>query len=107
MVDFVTTEPPPTFNDVDGVSVVHSRCVAGVKLYRFPEICDPRGYLTFGEFGEKCIPFIPRRYFMVYGVPPSELRGEHAHVTSEEILFCTAGSVAVVVDDGTSREEYI
>ena len=42
--------------------------VAGVKIYRFPRVTDPRGSLTFGEFGRN-IPFVPKRYFMVFDVP--------------------------------------
>lgn len=80
--------------------------VAGVKIYRFPRVTDPRGSLTFGEFGRN-IPFVPKRYFMVFDVPEGELRGGHAHATCEELLLCIGGSVAIVVDDGKVREEIV
>ena len=80
--------------------------VAGVKLYRFPRITDRRGSLSFGEFGRN-IPFTPKRYFLVFDVPQDELRGGHAHATCEELIFCIGGSVAVVVDDGKLREEFV
>ena len=69
------------------------------QIISFPEIFDPQG-ITFGEAMLDIIPYVPKRYFMVFGVPPMQLRGEHAHATSEEILICIAGSIAVVVDDG-------
>ncbi len=96
---FGTTVDPRAFGIADCA-------VAGVKIYRFPRITDSRGSLTFGEFGRN-IPFIPKRYFMVFNVPPKELRGGHAHATCQELIFCIGGSVAVVVDDGRMREEFI
>ena len=79
---------------------------AGVKVYRFPRITDPRGSLTFGEFGRN-IPFTPKRYFMVFDVPQGELRGGHAHATCQELILCIGGSVTVAVDDGRVREEIV
>ena len=92
---------------VDSKAFAVADCaVAGVKIYRFPRITDSRGSLTFGEFGRN-IPFIPKRYFMVFNVPPNELRGGHAHATCQELIFCIGGSVTVVVDDGRIREEFV
>jgi hypothetical protein len=41
-------------------------------------ISDLRGNLTVGEF-EREVPFVPRRYFLVFDVPSVETRGGHAH----------------------------
>lgn len=78
--------------------------VLGVALYQFQRIRDLRGDLTVGEF-ERVIPFLPKRYFVVFDVPSYETRGEHAHKSCHQFLVCPTGSVSVVVDDGTSREE--
>jgi acetyltransferase-like isoleucine patch superfamily enzyme/dTDP-4-dehydrorhamnose 3,5-epimerase-like enzyme len=78
--------------------------VRGVALYQFQRIRDLRGDLTVGEF-ERNIPFIPKRYFVVFDVPSYETRGEHAHKRCHQFLICPSGSVSVVVDDGVSREE--
>ncbi|MFK0376741.1 WxcM-like domain-containing protein [Pandoraea sp. NPDC090278] len=78
--------------------------VAGVEIFRFPVIPDLRGNLTVGEF-EQQIPFAPLRYFMVYDVPSSEIRGEHAHHECHQFLICVRGSCSVVVDDGHKRAE--
>jgi acetyltransferase-like isoleucine patch superfamily enzyme len=80
--------------------------VEGVTLHRLPWITDVRGSLTVGEFG-RSVPFAPKRYFLVLGVPNAETRGEHAHYRCHQFLVCVAGSCAVVVDDGVSREEFI
>ncbi|MCI0345136.1 MAG: FdtA/QdtA family cupin domain-containing protein [Chloroflexi bacterium] len=63
-----------------------------------------RGDLSVREVGEG-LPFVPRRYFAVFDVPSKEVRGEHAHRKLEQLLVCLRGSMAVVVDDGTHRQE--
>lgn len=78
--------------------------VAGVTVHHLPVIFDLRGNLTVGEF-ERQVPFAPKRYFLVFGVPSRELRGEHAHYECHQFLICIRGSCAVVVDDGTQRVE--
>lgn len=80
--------------------------VRGVTFHRFPVIPDLRGSLTVGEF-EKQIPFVPLRYFMVFGVPNREIRGEHAHHACHQFLVCPRGSCAVVADDGEHRTEVL
>ena len=80
--------------------------VRGVRLFELPFISDPRGNLTVGEF-ERTIPFRPKRYFMTFDVPDARMRGEHAHRECEQFLVCVRGSCAVVVDDGSRREEFL
>lgn len=75
-------------------------------LYLMRQVTDPRGSLTVGEVPTE-VPFVPKRYFAVYGVPSSELRGEHAHKECEQFLLCLNGSVRVLLDDGSSRCEVI
>lgn len=76
------------------------------RLYKLPRVLDIRGSLTVGEF-EKSIPFLAKRYFMVFNVPSAETRGEHAHKECHQFLICVSGSVNVVADDGHSRREYV
>lgn len=80
--------------------------VTGVNLLTLPRITDIRGSLTVGEF-ERSIPFEVKRYFMVFDVPSVETRGEHAHRECHQFLVCVRGSVSVVADDGTTREEFL
>jgi hypothetical protein len=53
------------------------------------------------------VPFIPKRYYLVFDVPSRRVRGEHAHLTCEQFLVCVAGSLSVVADDGMIREEFL
>lgn len=76
------------------------------SLQRMPMFSDIRGSLTAGEFG-RGIPFQPKRYFIVHGVPSVETRGEHAHRRCHQFLVCVHGSVNVVADDGRERREYV
>lgn len=80
--------------------------VSGAKLIRLPRIVDLRGSLSFGEY-DKHLPFAPKRYFVIFGVPSVEVRGEHAHRAQHQYLVCLQGSCAVVLDDGRNRDEVI
>lgn len=71
-----------------------------------PRIDDIRGSLTFGEVPVQ-LPFAPVRYFLVYGVPTREVRGEHAHHKLHELVTCVHGECAVTVDDGYTRAEVV
>lgn len=80
--------------------------VEGVTLHHYARIRDLRGDLTVGEF-ERNVPFLPKRYFVVFDVPSTETRGEHAHKRCHQFLVCVGGTVSVVVDDGRRREEVL
>jgi UDP-2-acetamido-3-amino-2,3-dideoxy-glucuronate N-acetyltransferase len=80
--------------------------VKKAQLISMPLVEDMRGSLTFGEYGGT-LPFVPKRYFVVFDVPTKELRGEHAHITLHQFLVCLRGSCAVVVDDGRVRDEVV
>ena len=79
--------------------------VAGVTLHRLNSVIDIRGSLTVGEFDHQ-IPFIAKRYFLVFDVPSKETRGEHAHHQCHQFLICVKGSCSVVADDGNNRQEF-
>lgn len=83
---------------------VQKTAVDGVSLHRMHVVPDLRGSLTVGEF-QRQIPFTPLRYFIVFGVPSRETRGEHAHRQCHQFLVCVRGSCAVVADDGQRRVE--
>lgn len=96
--DKIFGESKPPFAD--------DTAVHGVKVHKFPLIPDIRGSLTVGEF-ERHIPFVPKRYFMVFDVPSKETRGEHAHRVCHQFLICVRGSCAVLADDGVNRTEVV
>jgi len=97
--------PPIIVDGPDNPGVYTCQC-QGVEIHSFNRIRDLRGDLTVGEF-EKNIPFTPKRYFIVFDVPSSETRGEHAHKRCHQFLICPSGTVSVVVDDGIIREEIL
>ena len=77
----------------------------GARLHRMPRFIDLRGSLSVGEF-DRDLPFTPARYFLVFGVPSRETRGEHAHRECHQFLVCVHGSVRVLADDGRQRREF-
>lgn len=85
---------------------VRASKVTGVNIHTFNAITDMRGSLSVGEF-EREIPFVPKRYFLVYDVPTAETRGEHAHIKCHQFLIAVRGSVHVVADDGNHREQFV
>lgn len=80
--------------------------IAGVQIFKLPIIEDMRGNLSFAEYGQY-LPFLPKRYFLVFDVPSREVRGEHAHKKIHQFLVCIKGSCSLVVDDGKNREEFL
>jgi len=79
--------------------------VRGVRLHQMPRFSDMRGALSVGDFAQD-LPFAPQRYFLVFDVPTRETRGEHAHRRCHQLLLCVHGSVRVLADDGSHREEF-
>lgn len=78
--------------------------VKGVEIYSLPKASDMRGDISFIEY-KKHIPFLVKRFFMVYNVPSKEVRGEHAHRNTHQFLICLRGSLSVIVDDGKKSIE--
>jgi len=80
--------------------------IKGARLVNLPIVADLRGSLSFAEY-ESTLPFVPKRYFLVYDVPSKEIRGEHAHRECHQFLVCIKGNCSVVVDDGRNRAEVL
>lgn len=93
---------PPATELAD--KTIRSVGVGGVTAHHFKRIPDLRGELSFGEF-ERDIPFMPKRYFLVFNVPEGKIRGQHAHHNCHQFLICVKGSCKLMVDDGKSRAE--
>ncbi len=80
--------------------------VAGVVLHRLPHFADFRGLLSVAESGDQ-IPFEVKRFFLVSGVPGSDIRGEHAHHSLHQLLVCVHGSCEVIADNGAHRQSFV
>ena len=90
----------PAANPLDRVPETDSH-VRGLD-----KVTDMRGSLVAMEL-ETALPFVPRRFFLVYGVPSRDVRGEHAHRICEQFLVCVSGSMRAITDDGMTRAEYL
>lgn len=103
IVGYVDAEPdtPSNLKDAEPPSLT-----ADPRLLQLPKVVDIRGSLTVGEF-ERSIPFLAKRYFMVFDVPSVETRGAHAHRECHQFLICVSGKVSVVADDGRTRREFL
>jgi UDP-2-acetamido-3-amino-2,3-dideoxy-glucuronate N-acetyltransferase len=95
---------PDTESAVAGV--LPASRVPGVELLELTRADDLRGSLVAANF-EQDLPFVPRRFFTVFGVPSTDVRGAHAHRKCHQMLVCVQGSVNAVVDDGRSRQEFV
>ncbi|MEI2732908.1 MAG: WxcM-like domain-containing protein [Dermatophilaceae bacterium] len=80
--------------------------IGSAQLVSVRVATDMRGSLAAVEMADG-LPFVPRRFFAVFDVPSSDVRGEHAHRRCEQVLVCLRGSVNCIVDDGQRRAEVV
>ena len=83
-----------------------SDLVGGARIIPITVAADLRGSLAAVELGRD-LPFVPARFFAVFGVPSKDVRGEHAHRQCAQVLVCLRGSVRCIVDDGARRDEVV
>ena len=67
---------------------------------------DNRGDLYVAESGRN-IPFDIARVFTVRGLPKGIVRGNHAHLKTSEVMFCSAGQVALTLEGAGGRERCV
>ena len=87
-------------HEPSATSIGIGRC----SLHQLRYVNEARGSLSVGEF-ERDIPFAPKRYFLISGVPTNEVRGEHAHKSCHQFLICIQGSCSLLLDDGKQRRD--
>ena len=75
-------------------------------LSTIKSVHDERGALSFAEVGSG-LPFEPKRFFLVHGVPAGTTRGGHAHRSCEQYLVAVRGKVEVALDDGEGKTEFL
>ncbi len=87
--------------------IICETAVRGVRLYEMPcNVDTQRGHLTVGE-APTSLPFIPQRYFLTFGVPAGQTRGNHAHRYCAQFLICSHGECILLADDGSHSEEIL
>lgn len=80
--------------------------VGSARLVDLRVAQDLRGSLSAVELARD-LPFVPARFFAVYGVLSKDVRGAHAHRACEQLLVCLSGSVRCIVDDGDRQAEVL
>jgi dTDP-4-dehydrorhamnose 3,5-epimerase-like enzyme len=80
--------------------------VCGSSVHVLKQVFDSRGDLVVGHFEDE-IPFRPKRFFTVFNVPGTDVRGEHAHISCHQFLMCVKGSVKATVDDGKTQKHVV
>ena len=95
---------PSVIEDLSREPSVTAVGVGGCSLHQLRLVDDMRGNLSVGEY-QRDIPFVPKRYFLIFAVPTREVRGEHAHRLCHQFLICVRGSCRVLLDDGNYRRE--
>lgn len=85
--------------------VAQHGAVTGANLFSLRQYSDARGRLVVAEHPSD-LPFSPARSFLVFAVPNSKVRGEHAHRLCKQVLVAAHGSLQVTVDDGTARQTF-
>ena len=48
------------------------------------------------------IPFVPKRIFIVDNVPVNGVRGNHAHIRDNQILYCLSGQLEITTTNKIS-----
>jgi len=77
-----------------------------IEIFNFKIIGDERGSLIALEEC-KNIPFKVKRVYYSYNMAEKTRRGSHAHKTLDQILICVKGSCAILMDDGTEKQEVL
>jgi len=80
--------------------------IKDLEIVRLPLIEDIKGSLIFAEV-EQLLPFTPERFFVVYSVPNSQIRGEHAHKQLHEFVVVLKGSVKINIMNNDGEREFL
>lgn len=97
----------PTLDDADRSTADEPASLTfagGAELRPIPVVSDSRGSLSYAQLGDQ-LPFVPRRYFLLFDVPEGAIRGAHAHYELHQFVVCVHGSCRIIVDDGTHQDE--
>lgn len=105
IIGYVDSAPAPPPDPIGERAALESIDLpGGSSIHAVRTATDLRGSLAAVELASG-LPFVPQRFFAVFGVPSKEVRGEHAHRVCAQALVCLHGSVRCIVDDGTNRRE--
>ncbi len=83
-VDSITNQNRfPSQGSQESSTTTRKSIVSDVQIVKMPFIRDIRGNLTVGEYNHH-LPFVPKRYFLIFDVPSKKVRGErHMGIVGE------------------------
>jgi acetyltransferase-like isoleucine patch superfamily enzyme len=97
----------PALNEVErGPLGIKELGVGDAFIHEWRVHRDLRGSLSVGNFGD-IVPFHAKRFFFVYNVPGTHVRGAHSHRTCKQFLICCSGSLSIIVENGRDRVEVL
>lgn len=76
-----------------------------IHYINIPKISDDC-FLYFVQ-NQEHIPFNIKRVYYILESQPNLPRGSHAHHKTQQTLFCIQGSIKIILDNGSNREEVI
>lgn len=75
-----------------------------IKYIEITKISDERWSLSFFESNNE-VPFDIKRVYYIYDLKNNwNIRWEHAHFDTEQVLFCISGSVKIWFDDWDKKQ---
>ena len=80
--------------------------VKGVEIITLKTFSDIRGNIAIANIKDD-ISFVPKRFYMIYGVPSKETKGQYALKTCHQFITCARGSCKILLDDGKNRKEIL
>jgi dTDP-4-dehydrorhamnose 3,5-epimerase-like enzyme len=72
----------------------------------FKVMGDSRGSLVALEEMRQ-VPFSIKRVYYIFGTSPGQPRGFHAHRALSQVMVCVHGSLTMLMDDGTTRQNIV
>ena len=75
-----------------------------VEWFTFQHVDGPEGSIVVAQ-GEVDVPFAIKRVYFLYGIPPRQVRGKHAHKALTQIAVAVKGGCKFRLDNGTNSAE--
>jgi hypothetical protein len=80
--------------------------LVNARMLDLPGNPQPLRQVTVVELDERA-PFPVRRIYWIHAVEEGEMRGYHAHRTTQQLIVATSGAFEIVLDDGHARRTFV
>jgi hypothetical protein len=75
-----------------------------VEWFLFHHVDSPEGSLVVAQ-SEVDVPFAIKRVYFLHSIPPTQVRGKHAHKALTQIAVAVKGSCSFHLDDGHDQAD--